>query len=35
MLRDLMSHDSMQTTLGYYQVTEKRVRAAIDRVSAH
>jgi hypothetical protein len=25
----------MQTTMGYYQVTEKRVRAAIDRVSAH
>jgi integrase len=34
-LRDLMGHDSMQTTMGYYQVTEKRVRAAIDRVSAH
>jgi hypothetical protein len=34
-LRDLMGHDSMQTTLGYYNVTEKRVRAAIDRVSAH
>jgi integrase len=34
-LRDLMCHDSMQTTMGYYQVTEKRVRVAIDRVSAH
>jgi hypothetical protein len=34
-LRDLMGHDSMQTTMGYYQVTEKRVRVAIDRVSAH
>jgi integrase len=34
-LRDLMGHDSMQTTVGYYQVTEKRVRVAIDRVSAH
>jgi hypothetical protein len=33
-LRDLMGHDSMQTTLCYYNVTEKRVRAAIDRVSA-
>jgi hypothetical protein len=30
-----MGHDAMQTTLGYYHVTEKRVRAAIDRVSDH
>ncbi len=35
MLRDLLGHDSIQTTLGYYRVTEKRVRAAIDRVSTH
>jgi len=34
-LRDLMDHDSMQTTIGYYRVTEKRVRAAVDRVSVH
>jgi len=34
-LRDLMGHDSVRTTLGYYRVTEKRTRAAIDRVSAH
>jgi integrase len=34
-LRDLMGHDSVQTTVGYYRVTEKRVRTAIDRVSAH
>ena len=34
-LRDLLGHDSIQVTLGYYRVTEKRVRAAVDRVSAH
>jgi integrase len=34
-LRDLLGHDSIQVTLGYYCVTEKRVRAAVDRVSAH
>ena len=34
-LRDLLCHDSIQTTLGYYRVTEKRVRAAVDRVSSH
>jgi integrase len=34
-LRDLLGHDSIQTTLGYYRVAEKRVRAAVDRVSAH
>jgi len=30
-----MAHDAMRTTLKYYRVTEKRVRAAIDRVSTH
>ncbi len=34
-LRDLLGHDAIQTTLGYYRVTEKRVRAAVDRVSTH
>jgi site-specific recombinase XerD len=34
-LRDLLGHDSIQTTLGYYRVSEKRVRVAVDRVSAH
>lgn len=34
-LRDLMDHSSMQTTLSYYHVTEKRVRAAVDRVIQH
>lgn len=34
-LRDLMGHETMQTTIGYYQVTAKRVRAAVDRVSEH
>ncbi len=34
-LRDLLGHDSIQTTLGYYRVTEKRVRVAVDRVSAY
>jgi hypothetical protein len=34
-LRDLLGHDSIETTLGYYRVTERRVRAAVDRVSAH
>lgn len=34
-LRDLMGHKSMQTTLTYYRVTEKRTREAVDRVSAH
>ena len=34
-LRDLLGHDSIQTTLGYYRVTEKRVRVAVDRVTAH
>ncbi len=34
-LRDLLGHDKIGTTLGYYRVSEKRVRAAIDRVSGH
>ena len=34
-LRDLMGHDSMQTTLAYYRVTEKRVRSAWEDVSRH
>jgi integrase len=34
-LRELMGHRSTRTTAGYYQVTEKRVRAAVDRVSVH
>lgn len=34
-LRDLMAHDSMQTTLAYYRVTEKRVRSAVEDVSRH
>jgi integrase len=34
-LRDLMGHKSMQTTLSYYRVTETRVRGAIDRVARH
>jgi hypothetical protein len=34
-LRDLLGHVSIRTTTGYYRVTEKRVRAAIDRVSAY
>jgi hypothetical protein len=32
-LRDL--HDKIGTTLRYYRVSDKRVRAAIDRVSGH
>ncbi|QGK70323.1 tyrosine-type recombinase/integrase [Allosaccharopolyspora coralli] len=34
-LRELLGHRSTRTTTGYYRVTEKRVRAAVDRVSAH
>ena len=34
-LRDLLGHDDIKTTLGYYRVSEKRVRAAVDRVSTH
>lgn len=34
-LRDLMGHRSMQTTLTYYRISEKRTREAVDRVSIH
>ncbi|MEA5456930.1 tyrosine-type recombinase/integrase [Sinomonas sp. JGH33] len=34
-LRDLMGHVSMQTTMGYYRVTEKRVRHAVNQVAQH
>jgi hypothetical protein len=34
-LRELMSHRTMRTTTRYYRVSEQRVRAAVDRVSAH
>jgi len=34
-LRDLMGHTSMQMTLAYYRVTEKRVRRAVDQVALH
>lgn len=34
-LRDLMGHVSMETTMGYYRVTEKRVRHAVDQVAQH
>lgn len=34
-LRDLLGHRSMNTTMGYYVVTEKRVRDAVQRVAAH
>jgi hypothetical protein len=34
-LWDLMGHRSMQTTLGYYRVTEKRTRQAVEQISAH
>ena len=33
-LRDLMGHRSTETTQLYYRVTEKRTRAAIDKVAA-
>lgn len=32
-LRDLMGHRSMNTTQGYYSVTTKRVRAAVDTLA--
>jgi integrase len=32
-LRELMGHDSMTTTQGYYRVTAKRTRAAVDRLA--
>lgn len=31
-LRDLLGHTDIKTTQGYYRVTEKRVRSAIDKV---
>jgi integrase len=33
-LRDLMGHRSMSTTQGYYSVTAKRTRAAVDALAA-
>ena len=32
-LRDLMGHRSMETTMGYYRVTEVRVRRAVEQVA--
>jgi hypothetical protein len=34
-LRDLMDHRSLSTTLGYYQVGEVRKRAAMDLLARH
>ncbi|RPK69802.1 site-specific tyrosine recombinase XerD [Streptomyces sp. ADI96-15] len=34
-LRELMGHRSLQTTQGYYRVTEKRTRAAVDKLVSH
>ncbi|WP_430786917.1 tyrosine-type recombinase/integrase [Actinoplanes sp. G11-F43] len=34
-LRDLMGHRSMDTTQIYYRITEKRTRAAVERITAH
>ena len=34
-LRDLMDHRSLSTTLGYYQVGEARKRAAMDLLARH
>lgn len=33
-LRDLMGHRSMSTTQGYYSITTKRVRTAVDKLAA-
>jgi integrase len=33
-LRDLMDHRSTETTQGYYRVTERRTRAAVDQLAA-
>src|SRR5262249_61372050 len=33
-LRDLMGHRSMATTQGYYSITAKRTRAAVDALAA-
>ncbi len=30
-----MGHRSMQTTLGYYRITENRIRVAVNRVAQH
>ena len=32
-LRDLMGHRTMQTTMGYYRITEVRVRRAVEQVA--
>lgn len=34
-LRELMGHRSLQTTQTYYRVTEKRTRAAVDKLISH
>ncbi|MFP1627745.1 tyrosine-type recombinase/integrase [Streptomyces sp. 5K101] len=34
-LRELMGHRSLQTTQGYYRVTEKRTRSAVDKLVSH
>ncbi|MEY9861007.1 hypothetical protein ABH935_006645 [Catenulispora sp. GAS73] len=34
-LQDLLGHDKIQSTLGYYQVPAKRMREAVDRVADH
>lgn len=34
-LRDLLDHQYIDTTMGYYNVSEKRVRSAVDEVARH
>ncbi|GAA2657410.1 tyrosine-type recombinase/integrase [Nonomuraea recticatena] len=34
-LRELMGHRTAHSTQGYYRITEKRSRAAVERVTAH
>jgi integrase len=34
-LRDLMAHRSTYATQGYYRITEKRTRAAVERLAQH
>ncbi len=34
-LRDLMGHKSMTTTMRYYRVSEHRVRGAVDQIARH
>ncbi len=34
-LRDLMGHRTMQTTQGYYRVTERRTAKAVERLAQH